>query len=60
MRHLIGSFDPSVWMIVSASVFFLAFVVLIVWVYLPSRKKYYEQKGKLPLGEEQSYERSKK
>jgi len=49
VRHLLGSFDPSAWMVVSASVFFLAFVGLLVWVYLPSRRRYYEANAELPL-----------
>ena len=56
MRHLLAPFDPSFWMVISSAVFLTAFVALIVWVYLPSRRKYYDQKAKLPLGEENSHD----
>lgn len=54
MRHLLAPFDPSFWMVVSAGVFLTTFVALIVWVYLPSRRAYYNQKAQLPLSEENS------
>lgn len=60
MRHLIGSIDPTAWMILSSVVFLLAFVALVVWVYLPSRRRYYEDNAQLPLDKEISHERSKR
>ncbi len=56
MRHLLGSFDPSMWMVLSASVFFSAFVALVVWVYLPSRRRYYETRAQLPLEKESMHD----
>jgi cbb3-type cytochrome oxidase subunit 3 len=52
MRSLIPHFDPSWWMTVSALVFLLAFTALVVWVYLPSRRRYYDVNARIPLQEE--------
>jgi hypothetical protein len=51
MRHLIPHFDPTLWSTVSAAVFFVAFAVLIFWVFLPSRRTSYEENAKIPLTE---------
>lgn len=49
MRGLIPPFDPSWWMTVSALIFLVLFVALLVWVYLPSRRAYYEKNSHIPL-----------
>ena len=49
MRQLIGKIDPSAWAEVSAFIFALCFLLLVVWVFLPSRKKTYQDGAQLPL-----------
>lgn len=57
MRNLLPQLDPSWWMVISAGVFLVAFILLIVWVYLPSRRRYYDENAKIPLDKENSNDR---
>ncbi len=49
MRHLMPIIDPTWWSILSAGVFLVAFAVLTCWVYLPSRRRFYQEQSELPL-----------
>lgn len=49
MRDLLTKVDPSLWSQVSVILFTFSFLALIFYVFWPSRKTIYEQKGKLPL-----------
>ena len=49
MRGLIPPLDPSWWMTVSALVFLVVFIGLILWVYQPARRRYYENSSRIPL-----------
>jgi len=44
-------------MTISSLVFLAVFVALIVWVYLPSRKRYYELNARLPLKENDTHDK---
>jgi len=49
MRELLVSVDVSLWSQVSVVVFGTCFLVLLCWVYLPARKKFYNEHSRLPL-----------
>ena len=49
MRELLVSIDASIWSQISATVFALMFVVLLVWVFIPARRAEYNRVEKLPL-----------
>ncbi len=49
MRQLIMKFDPSFWSEISAVIFCVCFMALVIWVYLPSRRKSQEASARLPL-----------
>ena len=49
MRELIGSIDVNLWSQISAIIFCACFSVLVVWVYLPSRRSTYADAARIPL-----------
>ena len=53
MRYLIPHIDPSLWTLMSSGVFLLTFAALIAWVYMPSRKKFYEKNSRLPINQDE-------
>ena len=51
MRKLLQMTDPNLWSQVSALVFGLMFLLLVIWVFIPSRRSYYKRAEKLPIDE---------
>ena len=49
MRKLLQMVDPNLWSQISACVFGFMFVLLVVWVFLPTRRSYYNKAEKLPI-----------
>lgn len=52
MRGLLSPIEANLWSEISAVIFALMFVVLTVWVFLPTRKTEYARAEKLPLTED--------
>ena len=52
MRDILPRIDPTLWMEVSGGVFMLMFIGLVIWVYLPSRRPIYSERGEIPLKED--------
>lgn len=49
MRQLIGHVDVNLWSQISATIFCVCFAVIVLWVYLPSRRITYASAARLPL-----------
>ncbi len=49
MRDLITKIDPSLWSQMSALVFGVTFMGMLVWVFWPTRKSIYEWYANLPF-----------
>ena len=41
-------------------IFFIAFVVMVIWVYLPARKRHYEDAAQLPFEDDRQSDREAK
>ena len=52
MRYFLPQINPTLWMEISGTIFFLMFIGLVIWVYLPSRRSIYIERGELPLNED--------
>ncbi len=52
MSRLFEGVQVGLWAEISAAVFLVLFLGLLVWVYLPQRRGYYEAEGRLPLEDE--------
>lgn len=52
MRSLLSPIEANLWSEVSAVIFAVMFIVLTVWVFLPTRKSEYARAEKLPLAED--------
>ena len=51
MRELLVSFEASIWPQVSAIIFAVMFVILMIWVLIPARKSIYKRAENLPFEE---------
>lgn len=49
MRKLLLMTDPNLWSQISALIFGIMFLILMVWVFMPARRDYYKKAEKLPI-----------
>lgn len=49
ISRLMGPIELTLWPQISAVLFFVGFLALLVWVYRPSAAPRYESESKLPL-----------
>lgn len=52
ISRLFQGVHVGVWAEISALVFFVTFLMLLAWVYLPQRRAHYEREERLPLEDE--------
>ena len=49
MSRFFQGVQVGIWTEASVVIFSIAFLVILAWVYLPSRRSVYENAGKMPL-----------
>ena len=49
LRFLLPQIQSGTWAEISALVFMVLFLAIALWTYWPSARKYYEERGRLPL-----------